>query len=277
MRSRRRQPAIWLYTAGAIILVVIAGGLWFGRGVLRDTYAQATKPSVPAAVPFKPLATTTTPVVPTKPVAEPTEEVIKPANSTSTVAFAKEVNLAVPFMLQAPKQNWVDPFEDACEEASLLMVDGYYKGHASTWNADDAVKAILDVVAYEDKTYGYNKDTTANDVAHTAIGYFGYPKAQVIDATDFNIKNMLNKGYPVIIPADGKALKNPNFKNGGPEYHMLVIKGYKSDGSWITNDPGTRNGPDYVYPHDRLLDAIHDFKHGDMEHGAKIMVVILPQ
>jgi hypothetical protein len=26
-----------------------------------------------------------------------------------------------------------------------------------------------------------------------------------------------------------------------------------------------------------LLDAIHDFKHGDMEHGAKVMVVILPQ
>jgi hypothetical protein len=157
------------------------------------------------------------------------------------------------------------------------MVDGYYSGHALTWNADDAIKQILDVVAYEDKTYGYNKDTTAHDVAHTAMGYFGYPNAQVLEATDYNIKNMLNQGYPVIVPADGKALMNPNFKNGGPEYHMLVIKGYRKDGYWITNDPGTRNGPDYVYKHDVLLNAIHDFKAGDMEHGPKVIVVVIPK
>jgi hypothetical protein len=58
---------------------------------------------------------------------------------------------------------------------------------------------------------------------------------------------------------------------------MLVIKGYKADGSWITNDPGTHNGPDYVYPHDRLLNAIHDFKAGDMVDGDKVMVVVFPQ
>jgi len=202
-----------LYAAGAITLVVIAGGLWFGRGVLRDTIADAQRPSVPAAVPYKPTTSTTPTVTSTSPAVKPTPP---PTSNTTTTSFAKEVNLAVPFLLQAPKQNWVDPFEDACEEASLLMVNGYYKDRGHGWTPDEGVKDILDVVAYEDKTYGYNKDTTAHDVAHTAIGYFGYPKAQVIDATEFNIKNMLNKGYPVIIPADGKMLLNPNFKNGGP-------------------------------------------------------------
>lgn len=256
------------YAAGAIALVVIAGGLWFMRGFIRDSFAEASKPSVPLAVAYKPPATPTPSNVPVIPVAN--------AVSTST-EFAKELNLEVPFLLQAPKQNWVAPFEDACEEASLLMVNAYYKERGHGWTADEGEKDILEVVAYEDTTYGYNKDTTANDVAHTATGHFGFAKAQVIEANEFNIKNMLNMGYPIIIPADGKLLKNPNFRNGGPEYHMLVIKGYNADGSWVTNDPGTRKGADYVYPHDRLLNAIHDFNADGMELGAKVMVVILPQ
>lgn len=270
MRFRRATRAPF-YAAAAITIVVIAGGLWFGRGYLRAAYTQATRPSVPVAVPFQPVVTTT------KPVATPPAPAKPPVAKPTSPASPAEINLAVPFLLQAPKQNWEQPFEDACEEASLLMVNGYYEGRGKGWTPDEGIKDILDVVAYEDKTYGYNKDTTANDVAHTATGYFGYPKVQVIDATESNIKNMLSKGFPVIVPADGKALKNPNFRNGGPEYHMLVIKGYRKDGSWITNDPGTRNGGDYVYPKQRLLDAIHDFNHGDMSKGAQVMVVILPQ
>ena len=98
-----------------------------------------------------------------------------------------------------------------------------------------------------------------------------------METTDANIKTALNKGYPVILPAHGKELLNPNFRNGGPEYHMLVIKGYKADGSWIVNDPGTRNGPDYIYPHDRLLIANHDFNATDMKLGAKVMIVVYPE
>lgn len=272
MRFRRQST----YIAGVITLVVIAGGLWFGRGMIRETFQAWTRPAVPPAIEYVPQPTTTkptptpapsqTPLAPTEPVKPPT-----------TQALPAEINLAVPFLLQAPKQNWVQPFEDACEEASLLMVDGYYKGRKTGWTPDQGVKDILDVVAFEDQTYGYNKDTTSNDVAHTAQVYFSYPGATVMDATEATIKKMLAKGYPIIAPAYGKALLNPNFRNGGPEYHMLVIKGYKKDGSWITNDPGTRNGTDYVYPKQRLLDAIHDFNATDMKLGRKVIIVVTPK
>lgn len=156
------------------------------------------------------------------------------------------------------------------------MVDAYYDGRKTTFGPDEGVKAILDVVAYEDETYGYNKDTTSEDVMNTAKNFFNRPNTEIIEATEANIKAALAKGYPVIAPAHGKALLNPNFRNGGPEYHMLVIKGYTKDGQWITNDPGTRNGPDYLYPKQRLLDAIHDFNATDMKLGRKIVIVIKP-
>ena len=107
--------------------------------------------------------------------------------------------------------------------------------------------------------------------------YFGYRRALVREATESSIKSALTNGYPVIVPAYGKALLNPNFRNGGPEYHMLVIKGWTKDGKWITNDPGTRRGPDYIYGKQLLLDAIHDFNAEDMTLGRKVMIVLLPR
>ncbi|PIY92744.1 MAG: hypothetical protein COY70_01615, partial [Candidatus Magasanikbacteria bacterium CG_4_10_14_0_8_um_filter_42_12] len=39
------------------------------------------------------------------------------------------LNLDVPFTSQAPESNWDQPWQDACEEATILMLDAYYKGY----------------------------------------------------------------------------------------------------------------------------------------------------
>ncbi len=158
----------------------------------------------------------------------------------------------------------------------MIMVNAYYDHRKTDFGADEGTKAILDVVAFEDKAYGYNKDTTTQDVVHTLFNYFKRPHAVIQPSTEDAIKTALRAGYPVIVPAYGKALQNPNFRNGGPEYHMLVIKGFLKDGRWITNDPGTRNGKDYLYPKQRLLDAIHDFTESGVQNGAKEIIVIKP-
>lgn len=250
------------------ILVVIAGAImaYVVRGDLRDVARDLSKPTLPEAVAYAPPA----PLVTTPHLEE------GKARGGGSEPIPAELNLSVPFLLQAPKQIWIDPFEDACEEASLLMVDAYYDGRKTNFGADEGTTAILAVVAYEDKTYGYNKDTNAKEASLTAQNYFKHPNVEIVEATETNIKSALAKGYPVIAPAYGKALLNPNFKNGGPEYHMLVIKGYTKDGQWITNDPGTRNGPDYLYPKQRLLDAIHDFNATDMKLGRQVVVIIKP-
>lgn len=273
-RVKNYKPLLAL----AGVVVVLLGVGWLARGVIRDAWYDITRPSVPEAVPYKPAAptpiepTTTKPAPTPTPVPTPTPTKPTPAPTQATQA---SINLAVPFLLQAPNQNWVQPYEDACEEASLVMVDAYYDGRTKTFSSAEGLVALDAVLAFEDETYGYNKDTTSADVANTAKVFFSR-KAIVVDATEASIKKALNEGHPVIVPAHGKALNNPNFRNGGPEYHMLVIKGYTKDGSWITNDPGTRNGPDYVYGKQLLLDAIHDFDPRDMRTGRKVMIVVTP-
>jgi len=256
----------------SLVTVLIAGMVGMAyllRGNMRESAYKLTRPSLPEAVSYIPptstaQATTIAQAIPSS----------KPAATSTKPLAPAEINLDVPFLLQAPKQNWVQPFEDACEEASLIMVDAYYRGRKTAFSPDEGIKAILDVVAYEDEVYGYNKDATADEVKNTALDYFKRPRAKVVEATEEQIKKALANGYPVIAPAYGKGLQNPNFRNGGPEYHMLVIKGYTKDGQWITNDPGTRRGADYLYPKQRLLDAIHDFDQEDMKRGRKVVIIV---
>ncbi len=275
-RQRRVKNYAPLIALAGVVIVLLGAG-WLARGAIRDFWYSATRPSVPVAMPYQPAPTSTSEQKPATPTTtkpnQPTPP--KPTPPVPAPVTQASVNLAVPFLLQAPKQNWVQPYEDACEEASLIMVDAYYDGRATRFGPDEGIEVIDKLIAFEDETYGYNKDTTSDDVANTAKVYFGR-KATVMEATEANIKKALNEGHPVIAPAYGKALGNPNFRNGGPEYHMLVIKGYTKDGSWITNDPGTRNGPDYIYKKQVLLDAIHDFDPRDMRSGRKVVIVVTP-
>ncbi len=275
----------WMAIDFAVVVLAFVG--WTFRGELREAWANATKPRLPVAQEYRPENQESgirnqEAVTSVSPEPElPATGYQLPAANTDPLAWEgalpAEVNLAVPFMLQAPHQNWEQPFGDACEEASLLMADAFYRGRTTAFGADEAAEAILEVVAFEDATYGHNKDTNTQEVARTAREYFGYDTALVRPLeTPEDMKRVLAKGYPVIVPAYGKALGNPNFRNGGPEYHMLVVKGYTQDGKWITNDPGTRRGADYVYANDVLMNAIHSFNKEDMRKGAKEFIVVLP-
>ena len=55
---------------------------------------------------------------------------------------------------------------------------------------------------------------------------------------------------------------------------MLIIKGYTKEGNFITNDPGTRRGADFIYSPGVLMNAIHDWNGGDVDNGKKVMIVV---
>lgn len=190
--------------------------------------------------------------------------------------IAEDINLAVPFTSQAPTQNWNQPFQDACEEASLLMVDYYYQNK----NLPDkvAVENILqDMVTWQEQHWGAHENLTVAKLADFALTNFNYHSEIVHDLTVDKIKSYLLKGRPLIVPADGKKLANPNFRNGGPVYHMLVIKGFVGD-KFITNDPGTRNGADFVYAQDNLIESIADWDaNKNAASGGKVALVIMPK
>jgi hypothetical protein len=204
------------------------------------------------------------------------DEIIEEAISQDEPIPPSEFNLAVPFTSQAPYANWDLPYQEACEEASALMVAEYYRGASSGLLDAEAVDAeILASVGFQLDLFGDYLDTTAEQTAQLIDLYFGYTGVVVENPTVDQIKAQITEGRPVIIPAAGQQLGNPFFSGLGPVYHMLVIKGYTDDG-FITNDPGTRRGADFVYDFDVLMNAIGDWNNGDPVNGAKRVIFTAP-
>jgi hypothetical protein len=170
---------------------------------------------------------------------------------------ASGINLAVPFTSQAPTANWDQPFQDACEEASLLMVDYYYQDKKLP-DKFEVENILKEMVAWQEQNWGGHENLSVVKVVDLAMALYNQKFEIVENLTAEKIKKYLQAGRPVIVPADGKKLDNPNFTNGGPAYHMLVIKGYIGD-KFITNDPGTRKGADFIYSQENLLDSIGDW------------------
>lgn len=190
------------------------------------------------------------------------------------IELKKEVNLRVPFVSQAPFALWDNLHNNACEEAALILVHYFLKEEGLTKEIME--KEIQDLVAWQIKNLGEHKDLTLEEVGKMARDYYGWQKIRIQDKiTIEDIKKELTKGNPVIVPAAGRLLGNPYYRQPGPYYHMLVIRGYQGN-KFITNDPGTRRGEGYSYHEDVLYQAIHDWpgEGKDILEGEKKMLVI---
>lgn len=200
--------------------------------------------------------------------------------STSKPEHKSLVLLDVPFATQAPFGEWDDPrFQDGCEEASSLMAAVWAKKERKITPAE-AKEEIIKISAYQTEKYGEYRDTSASDTLERIIkGYFGYQNAELGDLTSSQeIIRELEKGNVVIVPMNGQALGNPNFKAPGPERHMVVVIGYDAK-NFITNDPGTKRGAKHEYGQDKFFSAIRDFPsgyHESIEKVEKRMIVVRP-
>jgi hypothetical protein len=193
-------------------------------------------------------------------------------NNKRFSSFLLALILPIPFSSQAPLAQWSDSrFQDACEETSVIMAMKWVKGEkiADTKAGKEAVsKEIKALAAYQEKKYKNYHDTSAKDTMKRLInGYYGYDKAELkIASSSEDLIKELDKGRALIVPTNGRLLGNPNFSGAGPEYHMLLIKGYDSKTSeFITNDPGTRRGRDFRYSYKVLFKAINDYPSGKHE------------
>ena len=182
-----------------------------------------------------------------------------------------KVLLDVPFLSQAPFADWNALHEDACEEASLITVELFRDGVKSVAK-EKAEEEIQEMIAYEERN-GHEISITLEELNKIAKDYYNLNTGRVKkNVTIDDIKKELAAGRPVIVGAAGKILPNPNFRNGGPNYHMLVIKGYDSRG-FITNDPGTRKGEGFRYTFQALFSAIHDWNPDNIMNGQKNYLV----
>lgn len=184
----------------------------------------------------------------------------------------------VPFTVQAPSGQWGDPiFQDACEEASLIMAHAWVSGGVLT--AAGVTAEIRTLAALQKKVFGHSVDTSIQDTAWLLEAHFGIMTDSVrADVTIEDIREALAAHELVIVPTDGRLLKNPNFTSPGPTRHMLVIVGYDMvTGEFIVNDPGTRRGEGYRYPEAVLYEAILDYPTGEHVEATstdKVMLVV---
>lgn len=189
----------------------------------------------------------------------PKKESATPAPAKT--ALPSEVNLKVPFTSQAPHQNWDAPYKEFCEEASALMAYSYLK-NIPILNADDADAKMLAIRDFELKRFGYYEDTNVEETAIVLKEFYGLEKIRVVtDPTIDDIRSALSEGQAVILPLAGQRIGNPFYHQPGPLYHMLVVKGYTKNGGFITNDPGTKRGADFIYDASVLMDALSDWSH----------------
>jgi hypothetical protein len=199
----------------------------------------------------------------------PTISVNKPS-PTPTPLVIKSILFEVPFTSQAPNGEWNDTrHQDGCEETASLMAYEWVKGNKNTKiDKKEAVDTIRKIWDFEVNKWGSGVDTSASDTAKRILkDYFMLTKVEVKNVQNANrVIEELMRGNLVVVPTNGRLLKNPNFTGLGPERHMVVIRGYDLERrEFITNDPGTRKGELYRYPEEVMFEAIADYPTGDHE------------
>ena len=210
-------------------------------------------------------------------IEENTEKASKTGNNTNNLPKSKQIKAV--FVPQAPFKEWSEPWQNACEEASLLTLHYYLEG-ISEVTPEEVKSDIEKMLSFEDRYFGSHKDLKMSEVGMVAEEYLGYKNVRVeYDININDIKKEITAGNLVFLPIAGHILDNPHFTDPPPAYHTLVVTGYDTE-KIITNDPGTQHGENLEYTYENLYDSIHDFVDGAdknpdlMLRGRKAMLVI---
>lgn len=185
-----------------------------------------------------------------------------------------EINLNVPFFPQAPDADWSMPWQEACEEAAVLLAYYYVTGQSPT--KEEFKADIQKLVDWEIENYGQYEHT---DVEQTIgmllanwsldIGHWTLLENPSVE----DLKAELAQGNPIVAPFAGRQLGNPFYSGEGPLYHMMVIKGYDEE-NFITNDVGTKRGENFIYPYETIMSAMHEWDDEDINMGGQKVIIL---
>jgi hypothetical protein len=255
-----------IFKFGLFILIVLAGGYFLLSAILNTSTLEANSNVNLATLNVN------------KPMNKPVNQnlnVNKTVNINQPVAPVVNLSgvlLTVPYINESPDNSWTGPWKNACEEASMTMVDKYYYGLSSVSIAV-AKKEMTIFFDYQNKLWGGNANSDTARTAQMINAETIYNATIIEKPTLTQIKSELQAKRPVIVPLYGFDLHNPNIPfvpaPRGTSYHMFVIIGYDDIAKeFITNDPGdSKDGAGYRYDYDVVMNAIHDYsfitKHAD--------------
>jgi hypothetical protein len=218
-----------------------------------------------------------TPAPPAVDQVEPTPalETLEPVKVETPKPLSKSFLIeSVPFIPQTPLKKWDALHEDACEEASLLTLRYWVEGRQP--DVTEIERELQGFIAWQ-VAHDFGPSITLTQLKRAASQYWVKSWWSEIkvgqSATLDDLRRELAAGNPVVIGAAGRELKNPHFKNGGPNYHMLVLIGYDEDG-FVTNDPGTQFGASYRYTIEIIEAAWHDWNAQNILSGTRNYLVI---
>ncbi len=190
-------------------------------------------------------------------------------------SLPEALNIQVSFYSQAPFSNWDYPWQEACEEASIALVANLYL--EKNWTREEFNAELLRLVDWQMERFGAYEHTTVAQTVQMIESNYGLQTKLVENPSFEDLQKSIQSGHLIVAPFAGKKLNNPNFSNGGPVYHMLVIKGYDANTQQVvTHDVGTRNGEDYVYDWSVIREALHDWHDENIEWGTAQWIEVLP-
>jgi len=171
-------------------------------------------------------------------------------------------SINVPYVSEAPEGDWSGDWVNACEEATITMVEYFYKGQksVSVAEAKDSLQKLFDE---QDSRYGNNKNADASQI-HEIISVFEKFKSKIVRNPTINeIKNEIINGRPVISLHKGFTLNNPNipFSPTKSSYHTVVVVGFDdAKQEFITHDPGDDiDGANHRYGYSVFMTSLHDY------------------
>jgi hypothetical protein len=188
---------------------------------------------------------------------------------TNTENPQVKVVLAVPFINEAPDGNFSGKWKNACEEASMTMVEKYYL-HEQKVSVSEAKTFMTMLFNFQDKIWGSDVNSDAARTKRIIDENTIYNGKIIDNPTVDQIKSELQQGRPIISPHYGFDLNNKNIpflpaSRGGTSYHMMVIIGYDdATKELITNDDGDQKaGASHRYGYDLFMGSIHDYSFAD--------------
>jgi hypothetical protein len=186
------------------------------------------------------------------------------AMSLPVPVFAKgpgKIELSVPYVAQVSDGNWVAPWDEACEEASIAMIDGFYAKRDQI-PVDEAKRTMQEIIDWENATFKNYQDTNAEETKRVIKENASFNSTIKRNPRLEDIKAQLAEGRPVIILIDMYAFYQETPL--GDSYHVAVLTGYDDEGKeFIVNDPGRERKR---YSYDVVMNALHDFN-ADSKEG----------
>lgn len=264
MISKRVKKKIYLILILTTLIILIIVAIFIQRYYPLDKISTNPLVATDEINNFEPTDFIKTPV---QPETEIIKEIAKPKYPETYLIEN------VPFHAQAPYAVWDELHNEACEEAAIVLAKYYLDG--VSLDDQEMDEQILRLVDWEVKNWGGHYNLSIAKTAELAENNYNIKTKIFNNANIDTLKTEIAKNHPVIVPAAGRLLGNPYFRQPGPVYHMLVVIGY-DEKNMIVQELGNNHGANYHYNTKIFENAWHDWA-GDaenIEQGAKNFLIL---